>query len=377
MLIDNDSAQDHPLAGAGLSDGDGTDAALDVQAVAHSYGQTPVLHDLSLTLPRGEYSCLLGDSGSGKTTLLKLIAGIERLQAGRIAIGGALVADGARHFVQPPERRNIGMVFQDQALWPHLTVQAHLEFPLRARGQKVDRAALNALLERMGLAGLGKRKPAALSGGQRQRVGLARALASNPRLLLLDEPLSAVDTAMRNELRGYLRALFEDLRFSALHVTHDPEEAFQLGTRIGVMERGHLVQWARPEDLYRRPATLNVARLTGACGVVAAHCLGREGALARLRWHGRDHLVPAHDAVRPGPCWLLLRPDALAPASDGVAAQVIAARFHGDRWLADVSVNHTPPMPVYLTEPPPDHLTLQLRDAAGWVLPAEPTDNKD
>ncbi|MDE3080209.1 MAG: ABC transporter ATP-binding protein [Paracoccaceae bacterium] len=377
MLIDTDSAQSDPSANARLSDEAVSDAALDVRAVSHSYGQTPVLHGLNLTLPQGEYTCLLGDSGSGKTTLLKLIAGIERLQAGRIVIGGAVVADGGRNLVLPPERRNIGMVFQDQALWPHLTVQAHLEFPLRARGQTLERADLGALLERMGLAGLGKRKPSALSGGQRQRVGLARALASNPSLLLLDEPLSAVDAGMRNELRGYLRALFEDLRFSALHVTHDPEEAFQLGTRVGVMENGHLVQWARPEDLYRRPATLNVARLTGACGVVAAHCLEREGALARLRWHGRDHLVPAHEAVRPGRCWLLLRPDALIPATDGVAAQVTAARFQGDRWLADVSINHTPPVPVYLIGPPAGPLTLQLRNAAGWVLPAEPTDNKD
>ncbi len=370
MLSDLDPSLAEAETLATLRDDAGAkSAALRIRGLGHSYEQTPVLRDLTLHLPEGEYCCLLGDSGSGKTTLLKLIAGIERLQRGCIEIGGLTVADGRAGRSLPPEARHLGMVFQDQALWPHLSLQAHLEFPLRARRQTVDQKDLAMLIERMGLAGLEARKPGALSGGQRQRVGLARALAGNPKLLLLDEPLSAVDTAMRNELRGYLHQLFRELRFSALHVTHDPEEAFQLGTRIGVLEMGRLVQWDRPETLYRQPATRNVARLTGPCGIVGVDCVESDGREANIRWMDQVVRVPAHPDVRPGACSLLLRPDALAPSCDGLNAAVTSARFHGDRWLVEVAVEQAGLLPVFLNQPPSDQLSLRLVRESAWAIP--------
>ena len=347
-----------------------TPCALTIEGLTHRYTDADVLRDLQLQLPVGEYACLLGDSGSGKSTLLQLIAGIEQAQAGRIVIAERQVADPARGVHVAPERRGLGMVFQDQALWPHLTVQAHLEFPLRARRQAVDRQALAALLQRVGLSGLEHRRPGALSGGQRQRVGLARALAGNPRLLLLDEPLSAVDTAMRSELRTYLKRLFDELGFTALHVTHDPDEAFELGTRVGVLERGELVQWGTPQELYRRPASLNVARLSGVCGIVEVECLERHGDAAHVRWHHAVHRVPAHPSVRTGPAHLLLRPDALRPAADGLPARIATTRFQGDRWLAQVMVGESGPLPVHLAEIPSASPLLHLHEPSAWLLPA-------
>ncbi|APZ43042.1 ABC transporter ATP-binding protein [Acidihalobacter ferrooxydans] len=345
------------------------ESALEVAGLTHRYADTPVLQELELQLYAGEYACLLGDSGSGKSTLLQLIAGIERAQHGQITVAGRTVADPARRLHVAPEDRGLGMVFQDQALWPHLSVQGHIEFPLRARRQPIDRQALADLLRRVGLGGLEQRRPGALSGGQRQRVGLARALAGNPRLLLLDEPLSAVDTAMRSELRAYLKRLFNDLHFTALHVTHDPDEAFELGTRVGVLERGKLIQWGTPQQLYRYPASLNVARLSGACGVAVAECLERNGNTAQVRWQEHIHTIPAHTDIRPGPAHLLLRPDALRPDADGFAAQLADARFQGDRWLAQVRIGEDSPLPVHLRDTPGPGLRLQLRESLAWLIP--------
>lgn len=343
--------------------------ALAIEGLSHRYTEVGVLQDLHLQLPAGEYACLLGDSGSGKSTLLQLIAGIERAQSGRIAIAGREVAAPASGLHLAPEHRGLGMVFQDQALWPHLTVQAHLEFPLRARRRQVDRQGLATLLRRLGLAGLEQRRPAALSGGQRQRVGLARALAASPGLLLLDEPLSAVDTAMRAELRGYLKRLFDELGFTALHVTHDPDEAFELGTRIGVLECGKLIQWGTPEELYRRPASINVARLSGVCGVVEVECLERRGRIARVNWRGRIYEIPAHAEVGTGRARMLLRPDALRPANDGMPASITGARFQGDRWLAQARVGDSGPLPVHLPEIPAQAPLLGLLESSAWLLP--------
>lgn len=349
----------------------GPSPALAIEGLTHRYADVGVLQNLGLQLPAGEYACLLGDSGSGKSTLLQIIAGIERAQTGRISIAGRAVADPAKRLHVAPEDRGLGMVFQDQALWPHMSVQAHLEFPLRARRQIVDQGALSDLLQRVGLAGLEHRRPGALSGGQRQRVGLARALAANPRLLLLDEPLSAVDTAMRSELRSYLKRLFDELGFTALHVTHDPDEAFELGTRIGVLECGELVQWGTPQQLYRQPASLNVARLSGTCGVAEVECLEHHGATAHVRWQGAVHEVPAHADVRIGRAQLLLRPDALRPAADGLSARITGARFQGDRWLAQVLIRESGPLPVHLAEIPAHSPTLQLDESAAWLLPTQ------
>ncbi len=199
----------------------------------------------------GEFFCLLGPSGCGKSTLLRMIAGFESPSGGVIEVGGADIT------ALPPHRRPVNMMFQSYALFPHMSVAANIAYGLKGRPDAKDRVA--DLLRLVRLDGFGERRPDTLSGGQRQRVALARALAREPGLLLLDEPLGALDRGLREETQGELRGLQRRLGTSFVVVTHDPEEAMMLADRIGVMERGRLVQVAKPADLYRRPASRYVA----------------------------------------------------------------------------------------------------------------------
>ncbi len=215
--------------------------ALELRGVVRAYGDTRVLDGVDLVVREGERVVVLGPSGSGKTTLLRIVAGLDVPDAGRVLLGGETVAGEGRLLV-PPEERNVGMVFQDLALWPHMTARQNVEFPLRARGvPRMDRRRrVDELLRTVGLGELGDRRPAELSGGQRQRVALARALAASPRLLLLDEPFTSLDPELAGRLRGDLVALQERLRFTLLHVTHDRDEARALATRMVLLRRGSL-----------------------------------------------------------------------------------------------------------------------------------------
>ncbi|HEV8065852.1 MAG TPA: ABC transporter ATP-binding protein [Acidimicrobiales bacterium] len=225
---------------------------------------TTALADVSLEAPAGKFLVLLGPSGSGKTTLLRLVAGIERLTSGRIAVSGNLVADGRMHL--PPERRGLSMVFQDYALWPHLSVLENVAFALRRRGGPKDerREQASRMLERVGLTALAGRYPGQLSGGEQQRVALARALVGDVGLVLFDEPLSNLDADLRERMRLEISTLVRESGATAIYITHDQSEAFALADRIGVLEKGRLVQLSNPEDVYAHPATPFVARFTGA-----------------------------------------------------------------------------------------------------------------
>ncbi len=204
-----------------------------LDSVTRSYGSAKVLENFSLEVARGERIVILGPSGCGKTTFLRLLAGFAAPDAGTIFLGGELVAGDGRILV-PPERRRVGMVFQDLALWPHLDVKGNLELGLKAKGlRKKERAArITEMLELVGLAGYGKRKPDALSGGQQQRVALARALALEPDVLLMDEPLSSLDAKLNRRLRKEILRLQEKLGFTLLYVTHDREEAGEIASRV-------------------------------------------------------------------------------------------------------------------------------------------------
>ena len=278
---------------------------------------TVALADVSLEAEPGQLLVLLGPSGSGKTTLLRSLAGIERISSGRITIGGRLVADGRRHVA--PERRGLAMVFQDYALWPHLSAIENVAFALRrgtdASAERRRRAA--EILELVGLEHLGARYPAELSGGEQQRVALARALVGDAGLVLCDEPLSNLDADLRERMRIEIAGLLRRFGTTAVYITHDQSEAFALADRVGVLDHGRLVQVDRPEAIYAHPATAFVARFTG----VSAELEGRldrgarAGETVQVQLSSAGPLRPiaaeAITTLSPGPVVLLVRPAAV------------------------------------------------------------------
>jgi iron(III) transport system ATP-binding protein len=233
---------------------------LALEHVSHAYGAHAVVNNLSLTLAEGEIGCLLGASGCGKTTVLRLIAGFEKPMQGAIHLREKVV--GTPDHCVPPEQRQIGMVFQDYALFPHLTVADNIGFGLREKSALAGRR-IEELLAVIGLAGQGEKFPHELSGGQQQRVALARALAPRPHLLLLDEPFSNLDVDLRERLSLEVRDILKATGTTAILVTHDQHEAFAVADRIGIMHEGRIEQWDTPYNLYHRPATRHVADFVG------------------------------------------------------------------------------------------------------------------
>ena len=303
-----------------LSDLGGHRVAL--SGVGKRYGAVRALAEVNLEVEAGRFLVLLGPSGSGKTTLVRALAGIERMDEGEIRIGERVVSGPGRHV--PPEQRDLAMVFQDYALWPHLTALGNVGYALRRRKLAADQARARALeaLERVGLAGLAERYPHELSGGQQQRVALARAIVARPGLLLFDEPLSNLDTDLRERLRVEISTLTRESGATAVYITHDQAEAFALADTIGVLDQGRLVQLADPETLYLRPATPFVARFTGLSGELAGTVVGRdtddffvvEVGAWRLRTRSA-HALGAGDQVR-----VLIRPAATAFAATEAGA---------------------------------------------------------
>ncbi len=259
---------------------------LEIDRVTVRLGRSDILHDVSLDVPAGSFTCLLGPSGCGKTTLLRAIAGFAPLLQGDIRIGGRSIAALA------PEARATAMVFQSYALWPHMNVGANLAYPLKLRrvpaAERTRRVAdILALLD---LDGFESRAVASLSGGQRQRVALGRALIIDPPILLLDEPLSNLDAAIRRTLRSELRALQRRLGITTIMVTHDQEEALSMADIVVLMRGGRVVQKAAPETLYAAPADLEAARFLGVDNVIHADA-GAEHAV--LAFRGSDARIVA------------------------------------------------------------------------------------
>ncbi len=247
-------------------------AEVRITGLAKSYGGKPVLKDLDLRLAEGECFTLLGPSGCGKTVLLRLLAGFETLDAGSIAIGGTEVASAAGSLHVPADQRGLGVVFQDYAVWPHLSVAENIAYPLRigrVARDELQRRTLEAIAL-VGLTGLGERLPAQLSGGQQQRVALARALVSRPKLLLLDEPLNNLDANLREEMRFEIRELQQRLGITVFYVTHDQEIALAIADRVAVMdEQGRLRQTGTPQQLFDRPDDPYVFRFLGIANFLA------------------------------------------------------------------------------------------------------------
>src|SRR5260221_5437595 len=240
----------------------------------------PAVDDVSFAVAAGEIVALLGPSGCGKTTTLRCVAGLEHASAGTIRIGGTVVSAPEDGVLVPPRRRNMGMVFQSYAVWPHMTVWQNVAYPLRRRDttrSERDRK-VSAALELVGLSDYAQRAVVSLSGGQMQRVALARSLVYRPQLLLLDEPLSNLDANLRLRLRDDLRAIIKRTGVTALYVTHDQAEAVVLGDRIGVMRDGRLLQIGPPAEIYNRPGDLFVPGFTRTTNRLSRRVLDRPGA---------------------------------------------------------------------------------------------------
>jgi ABC-type Fe3+/spermidine/putrescine transport system ATPase subunit len=236
-----------------------------VQNLVKRYGALTVVHGISFQVATGEFLSLLGPSGCGKTTTLRCIAGLEDANGGTIRIGDDLVSAPEQGILVPPHERNIGMVFQSYAIWPHMSVAQNVGFPLTIR--KVPAAAVakqvDQALEVVGMRHLKDRQPSQLSGGQQQRVALARAIVGQPKVLLFDEPLSNLDAKLREGTRSEIRRLQRELGVAAVYVTHDQEEALSMSDRVIVMESGRIEQAGEPKDLYRRPVNRFVANFVG------------------------------------------------------------------------------------------------------------------
>jgi iron(III) transport system ATP-binding protein len=294
-----------------------------LEGVGQRYGRVTALTGVSLDVAEGEIVCLLGPSGSGKSTLLRLVAGIERPTEGRVSIDGAEVA-GPGRFVEP-ERRRVGMVFQDYALFPHLTVAANVGFGLRGRPRAESDRIVAGLLGRVGLSRYASSFPHMLSGGERQRVALARALAPAPRVLLMDEPFSSLDGRLRDQVREDTLDLLRETATTTLFVTHDPDEAMQAADRIALLHEGRLVQCGTPDELYTRPATLFAARFFSDINELGGTC--RQGQVETPLG------VFAAPALPEGaPARVCIRPEhlRLAAAPVGIAARVVRTAFLGE-----------------------------------------------
>lgn len=255
--------------------------------VAKSFGKVQALKPLSLTIRSGQFTTLLGPSGCGKTTLLRMIAGLEAPDHGEIRFGDEVVFSAAQGYNKPAHKRQLGMVFQDFALWPHMTVFENVAYGLRATGQgRLVEERVAEALRAVRLLGFEKRYPGQLSGGQQQRVAFARAVAVRPKLILFDEPLSALDAVLREEMRMELMALVAEMRLTALYVTHDQTEAMSMSDEIVVMKDGEVSQVGAPEQIYARPVNREVARFVG-----KSNWLSDSSSMFRpehLQWQGKE-----------------------------------------------------------------------------------------
>jgi ABC-type Fe3+/spermidine/putrescine transport system ATPase subunit len=330
-------------------------AALSLVGVTRRFGAltaggTPAVDRLTLDVQQGELLTLIGASGSGKTTTLRIIAGHEMPDEGRVLL------DGRDITALPPRQRGFGMVFQHYALFPHMTVGENVAFGLEARGvARADRRERAArALANVGLANASGRQVQSLSGGEQQRVALARALIIEPKVLLLDEPLSNLDPTLRRTTRDELRAMLHRLGVTAVFVTHDQEDAFAVADRVALLERGRLLQVGRPEELYDRPASRSVAEFIGRATLVPARVSG-DRAVVTIGGVAREvRVVLPNGAAAGEPMHAVLRPDALemigSPDSRDWPGTIIERRFAGALLAYRVKLSDDVEVEVHTTE---------------------------
>ncbi len=308
---------------------------LHVSQLTLAYGPQTVVDGLEFRLKEGDIGCLLGPSGCGKTTVLRAIAGFEHVKQGEIRINGICVSSTRHH--EPPERRRIGMVFQDYALFPHLTIRDNIGFGLSRRKKAEAQRRVDELLALVGLQPQAERYPHELSGGQQQRVALARALAPAPKLLLMDEPFSNLDVELRERLSLEVRRILKATGTTAILVTHDQNEAFAVADVIGLMHEGHLQQWDTPYNLYHRPVNRFVADFVGQGVLVPGRVIGNDQVSIPLGTLRSDTPIDCgpHGVCQPGAnVDVLLRPDDVIHDDDSPQKAVVVQKaFRGANIL--------------------------------------------
>ena len=295
-----------------------------LESITKRFGETLAVDDVSLTVEPGETLGVVGPSGCGKTTTLRMVAGFETPTAGGVRFDGEDVTD------VPPERRNVGLVFQSYALFDNMSVQANVEFGLRMRSVPAEERAARAteMLELLGIGELADRDPTTLSGGQQQRVGLARALAIEPRVLLLDEPMTGLDAKLKQRLQREIGSLLEELEVTSLYVTHDQSEAMMMCDRIAVMNDGEVEQVGTPEDIYRQPANPFVAEFVGTSNRLPATVSDGELDLGHTA-------VPGPSGVAEGDVTVVARPEAFQLDGGPIEAELEERSYLGDRVRAN------------------------------------------
>jgi iron(III) transport system ATP-binding protein len=317
---------------------------LAMKDIRHAYGGRTVLDGVSLELRVGEVTCLLGPSGCGKSTLLRIAAGVERQDAGEVTVGGRVVSDAGRHV--PPELRGVGLMFQDFALFPHLSVARNVSFGLEGPGA-AKAARAEALLERVGLAGHGEKFPHQLSGGEQQRVALARALAPRPPILLMDEPFSGLDNRLRDGIRDQTLDILKEEGTAVLLVTHEPEEAMRMADSIALMRAGRIVQMGAPYTIYNNPVDKEAAMFFSDINVIhgVVENFSTDTPFGRFLTPGLADRADVEIIIRPQHLKLDFDRSGAGPlptAADGVPARgrVQRARFVGNQSIVELTMDH-------------------------------------
>ncbi len=323
--------------------------------ITHRYGNNAVLENLRLEAKAGDITCLFGGSGCGKSTLLRIAAGIERLQHGSITLDGELMVTPEKQ--PPPEKRPVGIMFQENALFPHMTIGENIMFGLVDHPMPEKKRIAEEWLDNIGLTGFGQRYPHTLSGGQIQRVALARSLAPKPQVLLMDEPYASIDNVLRRQLREAARKVLKLTESVVIFVTHDPIEALEMADVIAVLDSGRIIQCANPKTLYQQPATKNVACLFGEAMQVSANqtTTGFDSPYGFIKYSS-----PSEDTGERR-CELVIRPDGLLATPCETANLLVSdIRFTGNRWLLYLLPADAPTdlQPLRVAASNVDHLSL-------------------
>jgi len=340
-----------------------TSALLSIQNIACQYGNHLVVHDFNLNIQRGDICCLLGPSGCGKTTVLRAIAGFQPITHGRIELDKRNISTAKDMLA--PEHRNIGMVFQDYALFPHLSVCENITYGLQAMDADAKEDICQEMLALVKLPELGERYPHELSGGQQQRVALARALAPNPSVLLMDEPFSSLDVDLRRNLAVEVRDILKSRNITAVMVTHDQEEAFAFADKIGVLNQGGIEQWAPPFDLYHEPATRFVANFIGQGAFIPGHILDGSTVATEI---GMIQGNRCYDWLPDTPVEVLLRPDDIIHEETSIKrAEITHKVFAGTSSLYTLKL----PTGSEVVAAFPSHHDYQIGDLVGINIEAD------